>query len=138
SCDISLHVKGFESDLDLNDKLVAYRGSDITQIVGTGKRHQGSYALMGMGIGAAIGGVITSIILGTYVANSNNEPCTEGYVGFPVAGAVALGLDIGGTGGGICGLGIGALIPKNKKIRIVPIVPTSKTATNGFTLSKNF
>ncbi len=119
-----------------DDDLVAYRGGDILHIEGTSKQRQGSYALMGMGIGAAVGGVVTSIILGVLAVQENNESSTDGPV--PTSLGAVIGFGAGALGGGVFGLGIGALIPKTKKLRIVPIVPTSKGATTGLSISTTF
>jgi hypothetical protein len=97
--------------------------------------YAGNYAIRGLWIGAASGGALGAF--GVYASGLNcDENSTTGDCD---AGPVLSGLVGGGLIGGVIGLGIGALFPKEPKVSIVPVISgTPEEFSAGFNLSTRF
>lgn len=94
-----------------------YHANDIVTITGTSDKRHGSYALPGMGIGAAALGLPLGIGFAlTNCDDSGDKSDCEAIRG--------IGILAGGVGGALVGAGIGALIgyaiPKKAKVTITP------------------
>lgn len=105
---------------------------DIKQINGVHNARDGSYALRGMVVGAAsvgfVGGLMGIALSGFGAIGCESDSCIEASSGNPALGFLVVGA-AGAAVGGLFGLGIGALIPKHKRIQITPIVEPTKTGS---------
>lgn len=100
--------------------------------------YAGTYATRGLWIGAASGSVLGAVYYNASYDSRCGEPalvnCADGKTGETVGGFF-----IGGLVGGLVGLGIGALIPKEPKVSIVPVISgTPDEFSAGFNLSTRF
>jgi len=88
-------------------------------------RHDGTYALRGMLIGALVAGIPMTIAFTAAADGFSDWSESEGGEGATTGQKIAVGL-LGGAlsaiGGGVIGLGIGALFPKHTRVLLTPVV----------------
>lgn len=99
----------------------------------TNSQARENYAVRGAWIGAVSGGVAGGslvFVLGGLMSegcsNGGDYPC-----GMETVGNTLTGVGIGAAVGGLIGLGMGALIPKNEKLSVTPIIHTTPDSVGG-------
>jgi hypothetical protein len=111
---------------------------DIKQINGVHNQSDGTNALKGLGVGAAVVGIPMGLLVGAFAGAGGTADCNGHCDGSFGLGFLA-GAAMGGGIGGLIGLGIGALIPKHNRVQITPIIePTSNGVNAGAKMQVNF
>ncbi len=112
--------------------------NQIQSIDGTSNQAINTHALSGLGIGAGAGAIIGAALNAS--AGYNYDCAGEGGEDFCSREFYAIfGSIFGAVGGGLVGLGIGALIPQKQKVQIVPYLsPTAQSVSGGANLAVGF
>ena len=137
----SIRVKGSSIQMEGNKFIIQDPREDKVQEIPIEsiqmiREKNGSYALLGAGIGAASGGALAATIALTGSCSGDSDPGDCESINDL---AIAIGIPSGVVLGGLLGLGIGSAIPKEKKISISPIIsPVSKNQIYGLGVTKQF
>lgn len=104
--------------------------NQIQSIDGESNQAINTHALSGLGIGAGAGAIIGAALNAS--AGYNNDCAGDEGEDFCGRGIYAIfGSILGAVGGGVLGLGVGALIPQKQKVQIVPILEPSTNGVSG-------
>ncbi len=112
--------------------------NQVQSIDGTSNQAINTHALSGLGIGAGAGAIIGAALNAS--AGYNTDCAGDEGEDFCGRGIYAIfGSILGAVGGGVLGLGVGALIPQKQKAQITPYVsPTSQGVSGGANIGMKF
>jgi hypothetical protein len=112
--------------------------NQIQSIDGESNQAINTHALRGLGIGAGAGAIIGAALNAS--AGYNNDCAGDEGEDFCGRGIYAIfGSILGAVGGGVLGLGVGAMIPQKQKVQIIPYFsPTAQNVSGGANVQVNF